>query len=172
MISRKRLYDCALANTPASVIVIRFFKAKFKKAIAYCRPNLPNYGKLVAPRPDTPYRLHIYLHECAHFALHSRAHKHEHEMEYEAEDWAFSKMRQAGIPIPRETMRRSRRNVGVCIVRELWHNNLAVCGVAEPRISAQAARWALGRHWKKKLGLIIDARQRKDAACMKSFLGF
>jgi hypothetical protein len=154
------------------VQVIRFFKGKFKQARAFCRPFEPNYGKMRTPRPDTPYRLHIFLHECAHFVLHGHRRKPNHLEEYEAEQWAFARMREAGIPVPKKTMRKSRQNVGVEIVKEIWHPMLFRGEQATPMIYAHAAHFAFGRAWKRKLVLLIDARDRRDPDCMKSFLGF
>ena len=47
--------------------------------------------------------LYVYLHECAHFHLdHGSSRKPSHLKEYEAEQWAHDRMREAGIPVPRE----------------------------------------------------------------------
>src|SRR5262249_22447064 len=142
-----------------------------KNGKAFCHPELPRYGIMHSPRPDTPYKLHIFLHECAHFDLHSHS-KQEHVEEYEAEQWAFARMREAGIPIPRETMRKSRQNVGNSIIFELWGVFASEPDGGASRIEPRIARFALGRNWRQKVQWIIDARARDDADCLKSFLGW
>jgi hypothetical protein len=45
--------------------------------------------------------MYIFLHECAHFALHGSRRKPRHVEELEAEQWAHARMREAGMSVPR-----------------------------------------------------------------------
>lgn len=70
-----------------------------------------------APRPITRKSLYVFLHECAHAHLHVNRHPPVHVMEMEAEKWAHEKMRQHGIPVPRDMTRRAKRYVASKIRR-------------------------------------------------------
>ncbi len=63
-----------------------------------------------APRPVTRKALYIFLHECAHAHLghahNGKAPRHVEEME--AEKWAHEKMRENGIPVPRQMTKRAK----------------------------------------------------------------
>jgi hypothetical protein len=95
--TRQLCIAVALANTPENVTVVK------------PRRGLSGYaryaeGLLVAPRPFTRKALYIFLHECAHFALHAPGKgpkQPRHVEEMEAEQWAHQKMREAGIAVPR-----------------------------------------------------------------------
>ncbi len=121
----------ALANTPASVRVIRMRRTLTGRAYSL--------EEIAVPRPVTRRALHVFLHECAHVALgHVRANKAaqfgptlphvgpgparaapgprsgrkpRHVEEYEAERWAFDRMRESGIPVPRKSLKRARSYV-------------------------------------------------------------
>lgn len=101
----ERCYRCALENTPGTV------KAVFIRGSLSGRAYLVT-GFLHAPRPKTRKALYIFLHECAHFALHhvGRA-KPVHLIEYEAETWAHERMRAYGIPVPRKMTQRAKQYV-------------------------------------------------------------
>jgi hypothetical protein len=109
----ERCGACALANTPPNVRRIRI--RKDLSGFACVDPKFSNYGTLCAPRPITRKALHIFLHECAHFALHTkikgRARKHRYIEEYEAERWASARMREAGIAVPRAITKRAKSHV-------------------------------------------------------------
>jgi len=139
---RQACIDVALANTPASVRVIRIRRTLSGRAY--------NPEEIAVPRPVTRRALHVFLHECAHVALgHVRgnkaaqfgptlphvgpgsteaapgpkpARKPRHVEEYEAERWAFDRMREAGIPVPRKSMRRAKSYVAYKIrqARRRW----------------------------------------------------
>ena len=128
---RHACIDAALANTPASVRVIRIRRALSGRAYS---PE-----EIAVPRPLTRRALHVFLHECANVALgHVRGNKvaqfgptlphvgpgpaqaapwpkpgrkSRHVEEYEAERWAFARMRESGIPVPRKSMRRAKSYV-------------------------------------------------------------
>ncbi|PJA14143.1 MAG: hypothetical protein CO113_12225 [Elusimicrobia bacterium CG_4_9_14_3_um_filter_62_55] len=125
---REACTRAALANTPASVRVIRIRKTLSGRAYS---PE-----EIAVPRPVTRRALHVFLHECAHVALghvggnnaaqfgptlpHVRPgaaqaapgprprRKPRHVEEYEAERWAFDRMREAGIAVPRKSLRRAK----------------------------------------------------------------
>jgi hypothetical protein len=144
MISRKRLFACALANTPSIVRVITIRKGLCGRAD--CRR-----GHLHAPRPVNRAALQIFLHECAHFALHhGQPSKLPYLEEYEAEAWAIARMREASIPVPQKALRIARRNVAQRILRtrRSW---------LEYKIDARAARFAWGRHYRAWLRGIKEA---------------
>jgi hypothetical protein len=102
---KARLADIALENTPANVCVIEIRKGLTGRA---CYAS----GKLSAPRPFTRKALYIFLHECAHFALHADGKRRRRYMEeMEAEQWAHARMREAGIPVPRQMTRRAKAYV-------------------------------------------------------------
>jgi hypothetical protein len=73
-----------------------------------------HYGesKLIqAPRPVTRKSLYIFLHECAHAHLHVDRRPKAHVREMEAEKWAHEKMRENGVPVPRQMTHRAKRYV-------------------------------------------------------------
>lgn len=107
---RQRFEACALANTPANVRVIEIRKDLSGRAA--CVPGKPGFGKLMAPRPVTRKSLYIFLHECAHFALHADGKRRKvYVLEMEAEKWAHARMREAGIPVPRSMTLRAKSYV-------------------------------------------------------------
>jgi len=146
--------QAALANTPASVRVVRIRKTLSGRAYSS--------AEIAAPRPVTRRALHIFLHECAHIALgHIKAdkaaqfaptlphggpgpaqatseprirHKPRHVEEYEAEQWAFDRMRESGIPIPRKSLRRAKSYVAYKIRQAQRRGAKAV--------DREAQRWA------------------------------
>ena len=69
-------------------------------------------GRMSVPRPVTRRALYIYLHECAHFALHSGRRKHRYIEEMEAERWTAAMMRREKIPVPQKSVEE-----GKCYVR-------------------------------------------------------
>jgi hypothetical protein len=83
------------------------------------RKNLSglHYGQrkhICAPRPVTRKSLYIFLHECAHAHL-GHAHNGKtprHVEEMEAEKWAHQKMRENGVPVPKEMTRQAKAYVG------------------------------------------------------------
>src|SRR5262245_30339312 len=111
----KRIKECALRNTPALVrgVLIR----DDGMGLAHLDPALPDFGVLEAPRPITRRGLYVYLHECAHFALHTDAEQKSstHLREYEAERFAIGAMKRAGIRIPPEEVWLARQNVARAI---------------------------------------------------------
>lgn len=128
---RQTCIDVALTNTPASVRVIRMRRTLSGRAYS---PE-----EIAVPRPVTRWALHVFLHECAHVVLghvggnkaaqfgptlphvgpvlaqaapgFRPARKPRHVEEYEAERWAFDRMRDAGIPVPRKSLRRAKSYV-------------------------------------------------------------
>lgn len=150
--------EAALANTPASIRVIRIRKTLSGRTYS---PQV-----IAAPRPVTRRSLHIFLHECAHIALgHVRANttpqfgptlptvglipaqiaiapkpkrKPRHVEEFEAERWAFDRMREAGIPVPRKSLNRAKGYVAYKI-RQAQRRGAKT-------IDAAALRWAKGNH--------------------------
>jgi hypothetical protein len=151
MASREALFACALANTPKTVRVVRI--CKNLTGLSYLRG--PNYGRLEAPRPVTRRALQVFLHECAHFALHDyykiRPNKPRYLEEVEAEQWAFARMREAGIAVPRKALQEARDHVRDAIEKAL------IRGVR--RIEPKAARFAgfkktpAPRPWQRSLKL-------------------
>ena len=72
------------------------------------------YGQrkhIEAPRPVTRKSLYIWLHECAHAHLHGKRNRPRHVEEYEAEQWAHAKMRESGVPVPKDMTKRAKRYV-------------------------------------------------------------
>jgi hypothetical protein len=57
--------------------------------------------------------LTLFLHEAAHFALHvaENEDRPQHIKERQAYQWAFARMREAGIAVPRAMIKRSKRYV-------------------------------------------------------------
>ena len=128
---RQACIDAALVNTPASVRIIRIRRNLSGRAY--------NSEVIAVPRPITRRALHVFLHECAHVALgHVGANKAaqfrptlphvgpgltvaapgprakrkpRHVEEYEAERWAFDRMRESGISVPRKSLRRAKSYV-------------------------------------------------------------
>jgi hypothetical protein len=73
-----------------------------------------HYGKrklIQAPRPVTRKSLYIFLHECAHAHLHQDRKPKAHIREMEAEQLAHARMREHGIPVPREMTNRAKSYV-------------------------------------------------------------
>lgn len=90
-----------------------------------------------APRPFTRKALQIYLHECAHVALghcdHNRLKRYERE--FQAEQQSFAWMREAGIPVPRASVRRAKFYVASTVNSARRRRN------AKP-VAAHISRWA------------------------------
>lgn len=100
-----KLANVALENTPTNVRVIEIRKSLTGRA---CYAT----GKMSAPRPFTRKALYIFLHECAHFALHAdRKRRKRYMEEVEAEQWAHARMREAGIAVPRQMTKRAKAYV-------------------------------------------------------------
>lgn len=144
---RQLCIQAALANTPAAVRVVRIRRTLSGRAYSA--------AEIAAPRPVTRRALHIFLHECAHVALghvfgptlpHGGTgpaqaasmlgirRKPRHVEEYEAEQWAFARMRESGIPIPRKSLRRAKSYVAYKIRQARRHGAKAV--------DLEAQRWA------------------------------
>ena len=144
---RQLCIQAALANTPAAVRVVRIRRTLSGRAYSA--------AEIAVPRPVTRRSLHIFLHECAHVALgHVFAptlphgglgpgqaaseprirRKTRHVEEYEAEQWAFARMRESGIPIPRKSLRRAKRYVAFKIRQARRRGAKAV--------DREAQRWA------------------------------
>lgn len=78
-----------------------------------------NKKEILAPRPDTPEALYVFLHECAHFNLkHWNVDRDEYINEYEAERWAAMIMRLEGVPVPRRMVAGAKKYVRDCILEE------------------------------------------------------
>nr|MBI3612634.1 hypothetical protein [Nitrospirota bacterium] len=151
---REACVRAALANTPSTVRVIRIRRTLSGRAY--------NPEEIAAPRPITRRALHVFLHECAHVALgHVWANKAaqfgptlphvgpesteavpgpksvrkpRHVEEYEAERWAFDRMREAGIAVPRKSLRRAKSYVAYKICQARRRGAKA--------INQEAQRWA------------------------------
>jgi hypothetical protein len=122
---RERCIECALANTPPNVLYIQPRKslsgfAATKESIPVApdtllaRRRVAGRGCLAAPRPFTRKALMIFLHECAHFALHADykyGKRPRYVEEYEAEQWTISRMRESGIPVPKVMLKRAKEYV-------------------------------------------------------------
>ena len=91
---KRQCCEIALANIPPNVRVVRVRKSLTGRAHLKA-------GILAGPRPFTRKALYIFLHECAHFALHGSRRKPRHVEELEAEQWAHARMREAGMLVPR-----------------------------------------------------------------------
>ncbi|KKW20980.1 MAG: hypothetical protein UY62_C0036G0002 [Parcubacteria group bacterium GW2011_GWF2_50_9] len=144
---RQLCVQAALTSTPATVRVVRIRRTLSGRAYGS--------GEIAAPRPVTRRALAIFLHECAHVALgHVFAptlphggtgpaqaaseprirRKPRHVEEYEAEQWAFARMRESGIPIPRKSLRRAKSYVAYKIRQAQRRGAKAV--------DREAQRWA------------------------------
>jgi hypothetical protein len=134
MASKEQLFACALANTPACVRLIRI--REDLSGTTYPAPKSSKYGILEAPRPVTRRALQVFLHECAHYDLHSGSgwSKPHYLKEYEAEVWSFARMREAGIAVPRQALKAAQHAVAAAIQAALAR------GIK--RIEPKAARFA------------------------------
>jgi hypothetical protein len=107
---RARLAQVALVNTPTNVRVIQIRKEL--SGMADCRPDSAQFGLMSVPRPVTRKSLYLFLHECAHFALHADGKRRKRYIEeMECEKWAHARMREAGIAVPRAMTRRAKEYV-------------------------------------------------------------
>lgn len=128
---RELCIQTALLNTPTSVrfVIVR-------RNLSGCA----NAEVISAPRPVTRRALAIFLHECAHIALchvgNNGNHKPQHVKEYEAERWAFDRMREAGIRVPRKSLRRAKGYVAYKIRQARKRG--------AKRVDPNALRWAGG----------------------------
>jgi hypothetical protein len=145
MTSKERLFACALANTPETVRVIHLRRNLSGKA--GCRLSSPNYGRMWAPRPATRRALFIFLHECGHFSLHADSDKPRYLEEWEAEQWAITRLHEASISVPRESIWCSKRKIARHIVLEQMH-------LFGAEIDLRVARYAWGKFWRTKLKLV------------------
>ena len=110
IISMNKFAECAAKNTPTNVRVVKLRKSLTGRA--FCRPGDEEFGKMCAPKPVTRKSLYIFLHECAHFALHSDGKRRKRYLEeMEAEQWAHQKMRESEIPVPRSMTTRAKNYV-------------------------------------------------------------
>ena len=146
---RQLCIQAALTNTPAAVRVVRIRRTLSGRAYSA--------AEIAVPRPVTRRALHIFLHECAHVALgHVFAptlphggpgpvqaasmprirRKPRHVEEYEAEQWAFDRMWESGIPIPRKSLKRAKSYVAYKIRQAQRRGAKAV--------DQDAQRWAGG----------------------------
>lgn len=129
---RQACIDAALANTPDSLRVIHIRRTLSGRAYSA--------QKIAVPRPFTRRALHVFLHECAHVALGHVGSSSpgrggpRHREEYEAEQWAFERMRAAGIPVPRKALRRAKGYVAYKIRQALRRG--------AKNIDKTALRWA------------------------------
>jgi len=124
---RRRCMETALANTPPNVLAVQISRdlggwANFRT------------GVLCAPRPVTRRALFVFLHECAHFALHGKRRQPRHVEEHEAERWAHARMRAAGIPVPRLMLENGKRHIRRAI-------RMALRGGAL-KVHTEALRWS------------------------------
>lgn len=114
--TKQKCIECALANTPENVHLIRIRRNLSGRA--YIKEHT-----MAVPRPFTRRALQLFLHECGHFVLHSKGRKKRYIEEYEAEQWSFQKMRDAGIPIPKKSKERAKgyvaRKIGQAYARGL-----------------------------------------------------
>jgi hypothetical protein len=102
-IAAVRFAAIAAAETPTDV------KVTFRKSLSGCAWVASR--KISVPRPVTRRALHIYLHEIAHIVLDHRNQKPRHVEEFEAETWAFAKMREHGVAVPRKSLTRAKAYV-------------------------------------------------------------
>jgi hypothetical protein len=122
---KDRCMEVALTNTPANVRYVQIWKGlrggfacthgpeEMTRARAGNVMAVMGKGCLAAPRPFTRKALAIFLHECAHFALHAAENEDRPPpvKEAEAYRWAFARMREAGIPVPKTMITRARRYI-------------------------------------------------------------
>jgi hypothetical protein len=109
---------------------------------------------LWAPRPDSRAALLVYLHECAHFALHGDDVYRPHYLsEYQAESWAIARMRKAGIAVPYQSLFWGRSRIAFLIARAL------LCWEAGLPVDPDAARFAWGRNATRWLKSFLRARE-------------
>jgi len=101
---KRKCMSVALTETPKRVSVIYPRRQLTGRAFVHS-------GAIYVPRPFTRRALHIFLHECAHIALNHVGKKPRHVEELEAEQWAFRKMREHGIAVPRKSLQRAKRYV-------------------------------------------------------------
>lgn len=129
---REACVRVALANTPESLRCIRVRRTLSGRAYS------PEW--ISVPRPFTRRALHIFLHECAHVVLGhvgpKTGRKPRHVEEYEAERWAFDRMREAGISVPRKSLERAKRYVAYKIRQAKARGAKG--------ISRDALRWSTG----------------------------
>src|SRR5947208_542184 len=109
MTTREKCIACALANTPPNVRVIQIRKSL--SGVAHIHPRDPDFGLLCAPRPVTRKALQVFLHECAHFVLHTGQRRKRHLEEFECEKWTHARMREAGIAVPRRMIKEAKLHV-------------------------------------------------------------
>src|SRR5260370_29869582 len=101
---KRKCISVALSETPKSVSVISPRRQLTGRVLVHS-------GEIHVPPPFPRRALHISLHECAHIALNHVGKKPRHVEELEAEQWAFRKMREHGIAVPRKSSRRAKRYV-------------------------------------------------------------
>jgi hypothetical protein len=123
----ERFYAIGMANLPAG------WTFKFRKSLSGRCFTVRKH--IEAPKPVTRRALYIWLHECAHAHLHSqKPHaKPRHVEEMEAEQWAHAKMREHGVPVPKEMTHRAKDYVHRKISQALRHG-------AKPENIDKAAR--------------------------------
>jgi len=100
----ERFQAIATTETPVDVTIKRYRKSL--TGCAYVKDR-----QIEVPRPVTRRSLHIYLHELAHIVLNHQRQKPRHIEEYEAETWAFAKMREHGVSVPRKSLQRAKAYV-------------------------------------------------------------
>jgi hypothetical protein len=101
-LSAERFTAIAMAELPAG------WTYKLRKSLSgRC---FVNYRYISAPKPVTRKALYIWLHECAHAHGINRTNMRRtpaHVIEMRAEKWAHAKMREHGVPVPKEMTQRA-----------------------------------------------------------------
>lgn len=145
----KRCMAVATKHTPANVTVV--YRKSLSGWACFAKRQMHT------PRPVTRKALYIYLHECAHFHLHSNSKKPTHVQEYEAEVWAHETMRSSGIAVPRSMTRRAKAYVAYKIRQ-------AVARGAK-RIDSKARNYAALKLTKDATGalVVVESKEGNNA---------
>ena len=138
MTTKDKCLKAAVDNTPHGLYVM------YQKKLA--GRAFVNDKLILTPRPVSRKSLPYYLHEVGHVVLGHIGEKHNHAQECEAEQWAFDRMREAVIKVPRESIQEGKKYVARNIAKDIKK------GVKD--IAPQAARFA---------GKYVSVRKLKKA---------
>jgi hypothetical protein len=107
---KARCVRVAAEETPESVVEIAY---RSRLSGSSRRIGKEPFYLISVPRPHTRRALAIYLHEIAHCVLghFGRSKLKAWEQERDAEAWAFAKMREHGIAVPRKATRSAKAYV-------------------------------------------------------------
>ena len=97
--AKRNLYFEIAAQHSAELRLIELMSTEDAASVNFNGRSFPARGMIIVRRPDSLYRLRIFLHECAHCKLHRNLYPGTpyHQLELDAERYAFAALKTAGL---------------------------------------------------------------------------